>query len=433
MGFLLFILVNVVLFIRPSEIIPDLQALPLYELSIVSCLLICFPTVLEQLSGRSLAAQPISACVVGMPVAVILSHLSHFDTASAQVSGETFFKNLLYYLLLIGVLSSADRLHQFLRWLALLAMVLASVALLDYHGVVDIPGVESTAREETLSTGQTISFIQLRSSGIFDDPNDLCLILVVAIAISLYRLGDLRSGLSRFLWLAPLGLFGYALALTRSRGGLLALLACLMSLFQTRFGWRKAILAMLLVLPVMLVLFGGRQTSISTEEGTSQQRIKLWTEAILLFRWKPFFGIGEGKFVEENALVAHNSFVQAYAELGFFGGTLFLGIFYFAILSLYRLGSPQVQILDPELRRLRPYLAALVAGYATGMLTLSRADIVPTYMVPGLVVAYLRIAAVYPFSPIPRLDARLVQHLALVSIAFLAATYLFVRFSARWG
>ena len=38
------------------------------------------------------------------------------------------------------------------------------------------------------------------------------------------------------------------------------------------------------------------------------------------------FGIGESRFHEEIHKVAHNSYVHAYAEMGFFGGTVFLSI-----------------------------------------------------------------------------------------------------------
>ena len=45
------------------------------------------------------------------------------------------------------------------------------------------------------------------------------------------------SGLQ--LWLAPIVIFGYAVILTKSRGGLLTVLGGLLALFVSRFGWKS--------------------------------------------------------------------------------------------------------------------------------------------------------------------------------------------------
>ncbi len=89
--------------------------------------------------------------------------------------------------------------------------------------------------------------------------------------------------------MAPLALFGYALALTNSRGGLLALLTAMLVLFQARFGWRKTLVLVPIVLPLMFLLFAGRQTEFTTSEGTSQQRIQFWSEGLAMFRQAPVF------------------------------------------------------------------------------------------------------------------------------------------------
>jgi putative inorganic carbon (hco3(-)) transporter len=266
----------------------------------------------------------------------------------------------------------------------------------------------------------------LCSTGIFNDPNDLSLILVMAMVLCLYFLGGSCGRPSGWLWVAPLGLFGYAMLLTQSRGGLLALVAALLVLFWERFGGRKAILLGALVLPLVFQL-GGRQTNMATSEGTGQARIQLWSEGLTAFRQAPLFRIGVGRYEEEFGQVAHNSFIHCFTELGFFGGTCFLGAFYLAYWMLRRLGQPENAPLDPELRRLRTYLIALVAGYAVGMSTITRAYVVPTFMVLGLVSAY--VAAVNEQTPSRaiRWDIYLVRRLGLVSVAFVLAAYSFVR------
>ena len=43
MGFAFFLLVNAVLFIRPAEIVPAPESLPIYNVLITTCLAVCRP------------------------------------------------------------------------------------------------------------------------------------------------------------------------------------------------------------------------------------------------------------------------------------------------------------------------------------------------------------------------------------------------------
>src|SRR6059058_2955347 len=77
--------------------------------------------------------------------------------------------------------------------------------------------------------------------------------------------------------------------------------------------------------------------------------------------------------------VAHQSFIHCYTELGLIGGTLFLGAFYFALKGMYDLRDanlPGVQAtepdnIDPELRRLHPFLMGTLVAYTIGICFLS--------------------------------------------------------------
>ena len=434
-AFALFILLNATLFVRPAEIVPALLGLPIYNVLISTCLVVSLPAILAQLTGRSLAERPITACVVGLLAAVVLSHLSHFSLGEARTAGEQFVKVVLYYLLLVSTVDSPAKLRTFQHWLVGLIIVVAGLALLQYYNLVNIPALEvlqvlQEGGEVDEDTGERFVYARLRSTGIFNDPNDLCLILSLAIITCLYFAGDRRSGPLRFLWLAPVGLCGHALTLTQSRGGLLGLLAGLLGLFCARFGWRKTIPLAILMVPAVLLLVGGRQANITTGSGTGQERIQLWNEGLILFRRAPLFGIGYNMYADEVGLVAHNSYIHCYTELGFFGGTLFLGAFCLALTGLRQLGSGRISIPDPELRRLRPYLIAIISAYCIGMYSLSRAYVQPTYLVLGLVAVYLRLASDKP--PL-RLDAWLLQRVTLVSVAVLAFLHVYVRLFVRYG
>src|SRR5262249_51571034 len=235
------------------------------------------------------------------------------------------------------------------------------------------------------------------------------------------------SFLIRVLCLAAMPVFGYALSLTHSRGGFIGLLMGVMGFLFARFGWRKALPFAAFLLPILFVVFAGRQTDLTVSSGTGQQRVELWNDALVIFTRAPIFGMGTGLFREEFGWVCHNSYLQAYSELGFFGGTFFVGAFYCALVILLRLGSSRVRILDPEMARLRPYLVGLLTGFMGCMLTMSVTDMLPTYTVLGLLVAYRRVPTLGPRAPaLPRFSAGLMLQLVGVSMLTLVAFRLYV-------
>jgi len=435
LDFALFILLNAILFIRPAEIVPAIHGLPIYEVVILSCLAVSSSAVLAQLTPRSLRKSPINTCVFGVLGSVILSLLSHFLIADAILSGIEFLKTLLYYLLLVSVLDSFERLRKFLLWLCFFVVVLTSLALLHYHEIVNIPALEAYHEGQDMvdeETGEPVVLARLQSVGIYGNPNDLSRILVVGILLSIYWLGDRRLGLLRPLCLLPMALFGHGLHLTHSRGGLLSFFAGLIALFYTRYGRAKTLLVGSLIIPIFLVAFAGRQTNMSTSEGTGQQRIKLWNEGFVAMRSSPVFGIGMNRYEEEAGLVAHNSFVHCYVELGFVGGTFFFAMFYLPAMALRNRDLHRTQGLDSELMRLAPFIFAVLIATVVGMLSSTRSYAIPTYLIVGLSTAYLKILSDRGHALLPRFNSNLVSRVSFASALTLVTFYFYVRLVARY-
>src|SRR5437868_5852559 len=199
LDWVLFILLNGTLFIRPAELVPGLQELPLYELLIVACSLVSLPRILKQLSTRELVSSPIAACVLGLLSAVVLSHLCHFNLFGTRVEGFAFAKLLIYFLLLIATVNTPKRLERFLVWLIIFTTVVTILALLQFHHAINIASLEAYQQADTdPETGEKYVFARLCGPGIFNDPNDLCLILNLGIVCCIYQTGNLRSRASRF-------------------------------------------------------------------------------------------------------------------------------------------------------------------------------------------------------------------------------------------
>src|SRR5438034_6749318 len=98
MAFFLFILVNATLFIRPAEIVPALLGWEIYFYVIIACLIAAAPDVLRYLMGQSLERQPITLCVFGLFVAILVPALLAGDFAEAWRTGFHFAKIIVYYL-----------------------------------------------------------------------------------------------------------------------------------------------------------------------------------------------------------------------------------------------------------------------------------------------------------------------------------------------
>jgi O-antigen ligase len=297
-----------------------------------------------------------------------------------------------------------------------------------------VSSIEIVERSDTVDpiTGEDVIVYQLTATGNFADPNDLCTILVVATVISLYRLFDGGAGYFRVVWAAPVGLFFYALILTKSRGGLISLLVSLAVLTVSRLGWKRAVPLSAVLIAGILMTSGGRQTRFGTGEDTAQGRIQLWVEGLHLMARSPLTGIGASQYAEEVGLVAHNSFLHANVELGLLGGTCFVGAFYLPLWSLRRINTAGAEVIDPALRRLRPYLVALVAGYAAGLCSISRCYVVPTYMIVGLAAAYLRLVPVNRPEVVPWLNGRLVARLVAADLAVMTSIYVFIKLTVSY-
>src|SRR4051794_767296 len=105
-AFALFVLVNATLFLRPAELIPAVEGQPIYELLILSCLALSLPAVLQRFGRDRLREDPVSVCVIGLLVAVVLSHATRFHFSEAISDGVLFLKLVVYYALLVTLIVS---------------------------------------------------------------------------------------------------------------------------------------------------------------------------------------------------------------------------------------------------------------------------------------------------------------------------------------
>jgi O-antigen ligase len=422
--FALFILVAAILFIRPTDFVPGLEPVPLYLIAIVPCLLLSWHKLIPQLTSARLRERPVFVFGTGILLLAIASCLlrGQFQTGIDFTVG--FVKILTFYLLLLAQVDSPGRLKVFLGCLVWIILVPILLAVLNFHAYITIPAFNIVDSGDVRRLGAT---------GNFGDPNDVCEILNCALIFSLYGLLDRGGGLARVIWLVPVVLFGHALSLTHSRGGFLGAVVGLFVLFRSRFRGMRSLVLAGAVVGLMFALFAGRQTSMSTREGTSQLRIKMWDGCFEMIKSSPLIGVGLDGVQERTGRVAHNAFIQISAELGLLGGTFLFGQYFWCLTNLAKLGPKRSTLPDPELRRLQPFLLAALASFATSEMSLTNSVTPITYVMFGLATAFIRLADPSPPLPDLLLNQTLFRRMIVYSGLFFLGLYVFVRLNVIYG
>jgi O-antigen ligase len=434
-GFSVFVLVNILLFTRPAEFFPTLSVLHLYYVSMLLSLLLFAPQMVGQLRGDLARERPITPMVILLLPMIFLTSLGHGYVGLCAEYTLAFFKVALYFLLVMCAVRTPQQLRRFVLWIALCSVIITLVPLLDHHGYISSKALH-TLKDTRVDpdTGKIIRVQRLQSVGIFADPNDLAQMAGTGVLLCVYAVVSTRRWELKTLWAAPIPFMFYSIHLTKSRGGLLAIGAGLAMLFLAHFGIRKSLLLAAVCLPLMAVALGVRSESFSTEEGSAQSRVRLWSDSLEGLKSNPVIGVGAGAMGEFYMdQVAHNTFLHMFGELGLVGGYAFFGAFYVAVWGLLRAWPPGHQVTDPTLRTLRPFIVAAIATYGMGMMSLSRGYEVPTYTLLGIAAVWLMLAHTRPHLPPLRLDRPLMKQILIAGAAYLVAMHIFVRLSVRWS
>jgi O-antigen ligase len=235
--------------------------------------------------------------------------------------------------------------------------------------------------------------------GQYADPNDLALAIIISLPLCLALLFLSKNNLWKILWSISILVMLYAVLLTGSRGGFLALVvAAAVTLWEFAIrGSRRYLLALAALAGLVLLLSAGRilvgrlkGTFNVSEEDTSgayssaQARQKVFLRSIEVTMEHPLFGVGPGNFNQLSGQwrTTHNSLTLMSSE----GGVPAL-IFYVLILwsgfknltATERLARGRT-----ESTLLARALLASLAGYAVGSLFLS----VAYHFFPYFLVAY---------------------------------------------
>lgn len=432
-AFVLLCLVTATMILRPAELVRPLASLPIYEVLILATIVAAHRNLLQLFKPSSLLKQPVCICLIGVAIAIPISQLTHSYVGGAVEGFTEFIKAAMLFPLLVAILDRWSRFERFIKIVALLATLMVLFCTIDYLGIWDLEFIKHASESYgTTASGDDIRIKRMTGPGIFSDPNDISLLIVAATTIGCAFMLDREQGPQRILWLAPLAILVTGLVCTKSRGGMLAAGAAFGITLLFRYG-KKTAFALGALAIVALPLVAGRQAKIDISDGTGHDRLLLWREGLVALRSADlFFGVGHGTYEDIAGLVAHNSYVHAFVELGIFGGTFFFGMVFFSALGLFRLNRPDYEIADERQARFLPFMAAIGASWAVGLLTLSRCYTVSTLMIFGLGAAYLNLAGwnLRPRRLVLAWDTPHCLRLATASFGLFVVLNLFVRVAA---
>lgn len=338
---ILTIVYTILLIIRPQEFIPGLAEAPILQILLLTAFAVW---VFRADKGVDLPQFAL------LPALLLFVWLSLGAGAGWWGGIVPALNTLLPPMLLFVIVTGAVRSLRELRLYSLVLIACASTLI--YHGHL----------QRTYGvgwTGQPMIEGRITYSGIFNDPNDMGLLITLALALAIYNLGLSRSALAKLLFLAVMGWLLYGVYLTDSRGTMLATMAVVGLFLWSRFG--KAVVIVLGALAVPVLIASTRLAELSAEEDSAQGRVDAWYEGIQLLTTNPLFGIGWQNFSDHNGgLTAHNSVVLAMAELGFPGYIVWLAMVFLSGWMIWRMAYP-IQA-TPHPASALPWEAALAAA-----------------------------------------------------------------------
>lgn len=404
--------------VRPQDY-PEWEnaGIPVLPILLVTAFLFWLPSRNKDLTAPQYILLPAFLLIL------MVSQIFNGWMGGAIVQLSTFGPSILAFMILSHV--AVERKHV----LTTMAVIVLCSAVLAVHGIEQVQtGVGWTG--VGLSQETRIQYV-----GIFNDPNDLGLLFIMALpmAMLLAARGGLL-GMRRLFWWTGAGLLMYGIYLTSSRGALLALIAVL-----GIWVWRRRGLVAAAILGVGalggIMMLPSRMGEIDAGEASAAGRVDAWYSGLEMFIAHPLLGIGPGNFADNNFnLTAHNSLVLVLAETGYFGYMIWLAFvcYGFMMMSAILRHEPNLnipsEIADWRFERsIAMTLLLSQVGFFTATFFLSRSYVILLYLLSALVLGhYLGARQRYPGLPRFELSRDLLRW-PIVAVASIIGLYLLVK------
>lgn len=367
---------------RPEDWIPGLSGVPLAKIiGIFGILALVFSL------RRRLERLPREVLFLSFLVGQLFlsSALSPVWRGGAFRVTLNFTKVLMIVLAIIIAVNTLQRLRMLLLTQAISVSAIAAVAIWKGHLIL--------GRLEGVLGGN------------YSDPNDMALAIVMSLPLCLALLILSRNMLWKILWSISMIVMIYAVFLTGSRSGFLALLVvaavCIWE-FAIR-GGRRYLVGLAVLAGLILwqstngVLIGRLKGTINVSEDTAaafdsaQARKQLFWQSIKVTEDHPFVGVGPGNFDQISGQwhTTHNSLTLMSSEGGIPALVLYVLILWCGFKNLR--ATKRLVRRRTESNVLAGAFVASLAGYAVGSLFLSAAYVFSPYFLVAYTTVLLSI------------------------------------------
>lgn len=335
-------LFTLVVYFRPYELVPALSGFRSIALIIALATLFVYLPTQFSTEGTLTAFSTEVKCVLFMLGWAFLTIPIARDSGQAwETLNETFIKVVAIFIVMVNTLRTKARLKG-LMWLSIGVGVMLSFQAIDLY-----------RRGEFKFEGYRIG---VDFGGMFGNPNDMAIHLVIFIPIAVALGIASKNALSKIVYFATAALMVAGTMVTQSRGAFLGLVATAgILIWKLAKKQRVQVFAVSAVVGIAAMLlapgnYGMRILSIFYPEldqvGSSDQRMELFKQSILVTLRNPL-GIGIGNFpvVGVHNLETHNAYTQVSSELGWLA---FIAYVVLMISPIRKLAAIERQMFDRE-------------------------------------------------------------------------------------
>jgi len=267
-----------------------------------------------------------------------------------------FLKRIVVFYMVIWLLCSKDYIYRTIYVLLFLSMFLA------YQGILEGVTGEAWGGVRPLQNYEEIRIIWY---GDWDGPNVFAILFLISASITLEFIFGKYKLMTRIIASACFLTFIVAIYYTNSRGAVLALVFGIAFYFWDRI---KNIGTMVFAVLILVGIFSfgpSRMSEVNSNESSARERTWLWEQGLTMLQENPLLGVGRGQFAKnvDSELIAHNNYVQNFAETGLLGFFFFVSMLWFTFKGNYIL-IKNTKELDPEIVSLAWMLITALVTYS---------------------------------------------------------------------
>lgn len=377
LGFFFLLLYTAFVFIRPHE-----WSLEGFDFPIIRIFLI-LTFILFLLVQKPKCWGVQAWCLLGFTIIIVFSGLRNYWLMGGVDSAIVFIISAYIPFVLYSSMLVSGR-----HFTIMLAVILCSTFFMLHHGYTQTVSFDGLAW-----SGMSTVSGRIRYLGIFNDPNDLGMFLLMNIPIAFYFRKRSNNFFIRLLLLTLICTLLWGIYKTNSRGTLLGVFSLFSVYLLFRYGKVKAFIIIGILIPIAFVVMN-QFREIDSEEASAYGRIEAWYEGVQMFKSRPLVGVGKGNFMEHHFRTGHNSYVMVMSELGTIGYTFWFVLIAYTFRKLMIVANKGLTIKESKQKEwgehkeqyqlLASVFLYVLVAYLTTAFFLSRSYIVVLYIFLGI-------------------------------------------------